>query len=328
MPNFHEAYRASQFPLHQQTEAMAEVAFKKEDQLCDKLKISNGQISSVSSPTPSSSSGSHVNGPSQATKSAALPGDPRIELHDADISIYLKEELLTEDLNKLAPHIWLMATQKSGSISSLTEQLARGRKIVISHKPGLHLVWVKNRVFLKPLPEYLLSDAFWQYYLLEENEFIDEDQQMEIAKAARGFLRSYTYLIQRKSDFVLATQDKTRLIPEGIEFEDFIRFVKGCKIDDDGVSPRYQFGELRLNRLNFWTRIFLRKATYYKVEWEYGAYFAQFYAPLLFIFAVVSLLLSSMQVVLGGSKRLRAFGHTLYRVRDGSLSTYAGILLD
>lgn len=129
---------------------------------------------------------------------------------------------------------------------------------------------------------------------------ITKELQDRIVYAARGFIRSYAYLIQHESDFVLATQETTRLVPQGIGYEEFARFISRCRadIDDQSVSPRYGFGELRLTRLNFWSRIFLFKTTYHKVEWEYGAYFARFYGPILFIFAVFSVLMSAMQIVL------------------------------
>lgn len=97
-----------------------------------------------------------------------------------------------------------------------------------------------------------------------------------------------------------ATQEKTRLITDGIKYANFVTFIHLCKdnIDDDIVSRRYRFGELCLTRLNFWCKIFLFKVRYQKVEWQYGAYFARYYAPILFVFAMFSLVVSSMQLVL------------------------------
>jgi hypothetical protein len=40
------------------------------------------------------------------------------------------------------------------------------REIVVTEDPRLHLVWIYDRVFIKPLPKYLLSHDFWQIYLL------------------------------------------------------------------------------------------------------------------------------------------------------------------
>jgi hypothetical protein len=36
----------------------------------------------------------------------------------------------------------------------------------VAEDPRLHLVGVYDRVFVKPLPKYLLSYDFWQIYLL------------------------------------------------------------------------------------------------------------------------------------------------------------------
>lgn len=122
-------------------------------------------------------------------------------------------------------------------------------------------------------------------------------------RAALGFLRSYLYLIQHKSDFILATDEKLRLIPKKISHSDFVNFIMAFdKIEDIDVAPRYHFGELRLSRLNFWTRIFLRRFTYHKVHGQYGAHFAQFYGPMLFSFGVLSVALAAMQVALAAQQ--------------------------
>lgn len=41
----------------------------------------------------------------------------------------------------------------------------RGRSIVVTGNPELHLVWYYDRVFIKAIPEYILSATFWQHYL-------------------------------------------------------------------------------------------------------------------------------------------------------------------
>ncbi|KAJ8130425.1 hypothetical protein O1611_g3207 [Lasiodiplodia mahajangana] len=281
-----------------------EAPFDEEHQLYHELRIGDAQI--LHQPL----EGHPHNAPGSAK--TYLPGDPRLQFTDSEIGNRLITEYITEDLDKLAPHLWLMTTQSSANIASLTEQMVRGRRIVISENPGLHLVWVNDRIFLKPLPEYLLSHAFWKHFLLSNKSPIDGSTRIEILRAARGFVRSYAYLIQHKSDFVLATREDTALIPKDISFANFIRCMEQCRgVEDKLVSPRYQFGELRLTRLNFWITIFLFKPHYQLVEWQYGAYFAQYYAPIIFIFAVFSLLLSSMQVVLAAQPVLGDDGRTL-----------------
>jgi hypothetical protein len=265
--------------------------FRKENQLCNELSINNWQISCDTE--------------EEEVHNQHLPGDPRIQLTDPNIGKCLQDEFLTEDLDKMAPHLWLMSTQSSGNISPLTEQITRGRRLIITENPGLHLVWIHDRVFLKPLPVYLFSHAFWEYYLVSSYSPLKASIRQRLLKATSGFLRSYSYLIQHKSDFLLATGDDLQLIPKSISYTQFVAFMSHCDIKDSSASPRYHFGELRLTRLNFWCKIFLSKWSYQRVEWQYGAHFSQYYGPLLFIFALISLLTSSMQVVLAAQDMLK-----------------------
>ena len=100
------------------------------------------------------------NGPNQVPGQSYLPGCPRIRLSDVNIGEYLCEELQTTELDDMEPYLWLVAKQDSTHISSLTDQIVRGRNIIVTEQPRLHLVWAYNRIFIKPLPPYLLSRAF------------------------------------------------------------------------------------------------------------------------------------------------------------------------
>ncbi len=160
-------------------------------------------------------------------------------------------------------------------------------------------MWIYDRIYIKPMPKYLLSHAFWGFYLMGKTSPIVAPLRQDVAKATLGFMRSYLFLIQHKSDFLLAQDPKLRLLPKRVSYAAFVRFIIAFEeFPDREVSPRYWFGELRLSRLNFWSKIFLRRFAYQKVHWQYGAYFAQFYGPLLFVFAALSLSLNAMQVAL------------------------------
>lgn len=125
------------------------------------------------------------------------------------------------------------------------------------------------------------------------------DRRDAIRKAALGYMRSYYYLIQHESDFNIALQDHLRLIPQDIEWTDFCRFISAFDhIKDAQVSDRYSYGELRQSRLNFYAPFFLGKFHFEQIHGQYGDYFARLYGPILFIFAIVSTILSSMQVEL------------------------------
>ena len=280
--------------------------FKQNLELCKTLQIADDRLS--------------ITRKSRVEKDY-LPGQPRIALQGTRLESYLEQDFLTKDLDRLAPHLWLVGTQDSSHISSLTQQIVRGRNIILTEDPGLHLLWISDRVYIKPIPKYLLSHAFWEFYLVGTHSQIEESKRGDITKAALGFLRTYFHLIQHKSDFFLATKDeRLRLLPKGVSYADFVKFIANfSEIHDKDVSPRYRFGQLRLGRLNFWSKVFLHRFHYRKVHQQYGAYFAQFYGPLLFIFATISLSLSAMQLVLA-VQRPNTFGppwKTFTRVSGG-----------
>ncbi|KAL8920260.1 MAG: hypothetical protein Q9172_004573 [Xanthocarpia lactea] len=221
----------------------------------------------------------------------------------------LDKEFVTHDLDHLSPYLWLVATQSSSHISPLHEQVLKGRAIVITENPELHLVWTDNRIFIKPIPRYMLSHAFWTTHLKPEassQKNVNYQQPSQaLIKAALGFMRTYYYLIEYESDLHIAKQ--ARLLPHNdnndITLEAFHQFIaRFGDIQDDEVSPRYSnYGTLRLSRLNLWAKVFLRRFQFYQVNRQYSEYFARFYAPILFLFGVLTVVLSAMQVGLQAS---------------------------
>jgi hypothetical protein len=80
---------------------------------------------------------------------------------------------------------------------------------------------------------------------------------------------------------------------------EFCRFIANFgRIEDLEVSPRYHYGELRLSRLNFYAPFLSGKFNFQKPHGQYSDYFARFYRPILFVFTMVSTVLSLMQVEL------------------------------
>jgi hypothetical protein len=126
--------------------------------------------------------------------------------------------------------------------------------------------------------------------------------------AATGFLRTYWYLTRYESDFHIVQQDYLRLVPSNIDWPSFCRFTSDLNyIDDTAVLRRYCFGELRLTRLNFYAPLLLRKFHFEQVHGQYGDYFARLYGPILFVFAVVSTALNSMQVALAANQTMAVY---------------------
>jgi hypothetical protein len=232
----------------------------------------------------------------QLLRDLALPGLPNMMLAPTTKLIeHLHRELCSDDLDKLAPKLWMMSLQSSSNISPLHRQKVKGRSIVVAEDPKLHLVWHTDVIFIKPLPPYLMSWTFWQMILAPTSYTpLLDTRTMQVRRWALGFLRSYGYLIQHKSDFIVAQRHD--LVPEGTDWESFCRFAGNLlAVSDDSVSQRYTYGELRLTRLNFYSRLFLRKPHFHRIHRRYSTYFAQFYGPILFILGLLSVLLSAMQ---------------------------------
>lgn len=245
---------------------------------------------------------------SPTSNKTTLPGEPRVPLTSPRLSIFLQNSLTTPDLNTFTPHLWKVATQSSAHITALTSQLVRGRTIILSENPELHLVWIHNRIYIKPIPKYLFSFAFWSFYLDSSNRAspISYSERIEIGKAAKGFLRSYAYLIRHKSDFTLAKHHG--LIPKRVRYSEFTKFILHFEdLADSDVSPRYSYGELRLSRLNLWSIVALGRLEFHKSVWQYSSYFARFYGPMIFAFAGIAVVLGAMQVGLSVSEKTDNF---------------------
>lgn len=257
------------------------VPFVKEDQLnsdLDHTQLSSSSMPGISSPF------------------THLPGHPRVLLSDTQqLATFLKQEFCAPDLEKMAPYLWMMSTPSSTNISPLHHQLVKGREIIVTEYPRLHLVWIYDRVFIKPIPKYLFSFAFWNDYLCDDKSSLPS--RAAVRQAALGYLRTYRYLIQHESDFSIAQQDHLRLVPKEIDWPSFCKFTSRLdSITNCDVSPRYSYGELRLTRLNFYAKFILRKSRFEQLHGQYGVYFGRFYGPLLFVFGVLSIMLSAMQL--------------------------------
>ncbi|PQE24898.1 subtilisin-like serine protease protein [Rutstroemia sp. NJR-2017a WRK4] len=233
-----------------------------------------------------------LRGPDEAQQ---LPGYPQILLQDAtELATFISKDLRTPILEKMSPRLWWMSTQSSAHIGPFHHQAVKLRNIIISENPELHLVWYYDRIFIKPLPKYLLSFDFWNIYLMSPASTLGLEREI-IRRSALGFLRTYRYLVCYESDFNIAMEKK--LLLEGTTWESFSKFASDLrKIDDTDVTGRYAFGEIRLSRLNFYIKIILGKNTFHKIHGQYGAYFARFYGPILFILGMLSIILNALQL--------------------------------
>jgi len=239
-----------------------------------------------------------------------IPGNPSIGLDRTEVSSHLSAELETRVLDELYDHLWLVARKSGDSIDALHVQRIRGRMIVPCEDPRLHLVWQHGEIYIKPIPAYLLNHEFWSTYLClpsnpEANatEFSTGLATLTTDRSvAIGFMRSYAFLIKHQLDFILAKE--AHLIPHDLDWIRWSKFMDSFRcIEEEQVAKRYHYGQLRLSRLNWVVRLFQPQHAstgwFYEIPyWSIVEYITRATIPLLFLFASVSLALSSMQVAL------------------------------
>ena len=230
---------------------------------------------------------------------------------EAEWNSCIARDLESRILDDIYPFLWLVARKSGTHIDSLHKQLVKNRVIIISEEPKLHLVWYYGTIYVKPLPDYLLNHVIWRDYIPKPIvEPVETRPRYDKYRAAVGYLRSYSFLIQHESDFIIA--QKLNLLPKYLSFQKFQRFIQPFRsIPDDQVAHRYQYGQFRLTRLNLAVHIIQifhiirffrtkeRLPWYYQEQlWQTAQYIQQYAAPLVFVFAILSIILSSMQVVL------------------------------
>jgi len=175
-----------------------------------------------------------------------------------------------------------------------------GRDITVAEDPNLHLVTSYSKIYLKPLPPYLLVRDFWTFF---------QDAGM-IKPAMLGFLRSWCRLIVHESDFIIA--QKSHLVPKNINWDMFRQLSSEvlANVRDEDVSPRYErLGEVKLSRLNLAARFLFNRSSY--------ATFSEPRRPInwphffIGLFALFSVILSGMQVVLAVEAIKPRYGEVL-----------------
>ncbi|KAL7783939.1 hypothetical protein V8C43DRAFT_169457 [Trichoderma afarasin] len=232
-----------------------------------------------------------------------IPGELAIPL--AGIEDFLQRELATPILDELYNVLHIFARKLSSNIDALHVQNFKGRRIVPVENPRFHLIRQEKSVFIKPIPVCLLNYDFWTQYLASDfhTSRVMLSESDSYRATALGFLRSYSHLIQHQSDLRIAKDHG--LISEDITWARWSKFIRGFRLlNDENVARRYHYGQIRLTRLNWAIFIFRPKSAgnrlrfYHESPWSALAFVQNAAVPLAFIFASVSLILSSMQVML------------------------------
>lgn len=239
-------------------------------------------------------------------------GDLSVPTMDID---FLEQELDLERLHRIMSRLWIAGRPMPPR--PLHHQRLLNREIIITERMDLHLVWTERRIFIKPIPRFLLDTSIWQTVLLRQhgttpNPPCDCTRRRKLRRIAHGFLFSYAALIAYESDLLIAKS--LGLVPSHIEWPTWQVLVAHI-LRGDGqntifqlADERFVYGELRLSRLNKIYRLTQgRQALFrgYLSEWAtYGDFFRDNLAWLAGGVAYVAIVLTAMQVGLG-TDRLR-----------------------
>jgi hypothetical protein len=245
-----------------------------------------------------------------------LPGEPSIGLAVKDVHDFIQRELDTPILDNMYPDLWFVGRQAFDNIDPLHRQRIKGRSVVPSEDSGLHMVWTENMIYLKPIPLCLLNHNFWTRYLAEPvvgggPTSIAQESKPSDRQIATGFLRSYAFLVRHRCDYEIAKT--SLLIPGDFDWIQWSRFIHNFRfLDDARVAKRYHYGQLRLSRLNWAVRLLRPQQSptwwFYELpHWSTMPYVKAAAALLLFLFACISLTLSSMQVMLAAPPETLGF---------------------
>jgi hypothetical protein len=169
----------------------------------------------------------------------------------------------------------------------------------VTESPDEHLVWHDKSIWIKPVPDYLLNYKFWEKQLCSDDV---------LYKSAYGLLLSYTWLIVYRSDHRIAVE--TGLLPDDIDYDTWTAFATALNINNGFrtahlKNERYEYGELRLSRLNHLYRLGAAGFSMRNVVFgfsaasrHYPAFFRRNFGWILAAFVYFTVLLSAVQVAL------------------------------
>lgn len=217
------------------------------------------------------------------------PFREKIEIVRDDKTLYcfLTNEFSLRRLDAIHGKLWRVGFQRPPR--PLSTQVQLGRAIVLTHALDMHLVWDGSKIFLKPLPRYLLEPEFWTQHALQtdssENtacrstekpwdtaavapavgtarstsDMSSPPSSSDIRKSALGLLYTYACLITHPADLQLALEHG--LLPSDadspIDWPIWRKFASEI-LHPNNISQihrRFRHSELRLGRLN-WIYVF------------------------------------------------------------------------
>lgn len=225
----------------------------------------------------------------------------------------LRNALCEETLERMHGRLWYAG--RKGNISPLHHQRVIHREIILTERPRLHLVWYGRIIYIQRLDDELLN---WDYF----SGVVCGDNVTH--QAATGFLLSYARLIEYPSDLDLA--QALGLISKSISWSSWRHFradvLHYLAVRD--IHDRYEYGELRLSRLNQIYRMQGLGLNCFNVHREYSSYFGDNYMALIAVFALVSVALAAMQVMTSVDSAPAEVAITSYHFSIATLVALAG----
>lgn len=228
-------------------------------------------------------------------------------------------------------HLWFAGAKHAPR--QLHFQVAVGREIVIVDRMDLHLLWANDgRLFLKPIPRFLLHPQFWHDNLNCPRGCTCPEPaalcKSNLRKVALGFLCTYSCLISSETDFFLANEK--RLIPRKdgdvtIGWTEWKKMTRELlqRYTPESIHPRFLHAELRLSRINMIHRFtrFPPFESYIRGWNNYGSFYRDNLAWMSATAVFVALVLTAMQVGLA-TERLQgdakfqsaSYGFTVFSI--------------
>jgi hypothetical protein len=228
-----------------------------------------------------------------------------VRLVSDDVRAFLDSDLDIDRLNDIHPFLWLAGLPSSPR--ALHYQVMKKREIVVAEQLDLHLVWSPSRIFIKPVPRYLLSADFWRANICPHPALF---------KTAFGLLTSYVALIEREVDYNLAMNNS--LLPKEVTWSAWLVFAEEVMLASErskayldpsfathhisferhiSVNERFYYGELRVGRLNWIYRLVRGQPRgYFSGCTTYGAFVRDNINSFIALFAYATIVLSAMQV--------------------------------
>ena len=199
----------------------------------------------------------------------------------------------------------------------LYKQKLLNREILVTEQIDIHLLWTAYRIFIKPLPEFLMDYDFWTKNLCRNEKH---------HKNACGLIHSYTWLVCYPSDLKIAKDHG--LLPDWITWTQWLMFTRAFlnAFDHEDLSnfnERYTYGELRMDRINWIYRLTFRNFMRgYEYRYNRFSVFLRLnFAWLAVVFLYITVVLSAMQVGLStdrlkGSSRFQdaSYGFTVFSI--------------